>query len=47
MKTELDKLRRIEQEVHHDEVLYTFVRELIARELLKPPTNLKTYYNHD
>jgi len=47
MKTELDKLRRIKQEVYHDEVLYTYMCELIARELLKPPTNLKTYYNHE
>ena len=47
MKTELDKLRRIQQEVYHDEVLYTYMCELIARELLKPPTNLKTYFNHD
>jgi len=47
MKTELDKLRRIKQEVHHDEVLYTYMCELIAREIFKKPTNLKTYYNHE
>lgn len=47
MKTELDKLRRIKQEVYHDEVLYTYMCELIAREELKTMTNLKTYYNHE
>jgi len=31
MKTELDKLIRIKQEVYHDEVLYTYMCELIEQ----------------